>query len=225
MEEKNIKSALVLGGTGLVGSELVKLLLEDENYNRVLLIGRRPSGIQHPKVRDVIVDFEKPDEWKDLIKGSVLFSAFGTTIKKARSKANQYRIDYTYQYLVAEAAARNGVASYVLISSLGAKVNSKAFYSKMKGELDRDVKALNFDNILILKPSLLLGNREEIRAGERLGAAMGHVFKYIPYIKKFRPIQAKTVAKAMLMTSVNFKGQHEFVADELFRLADNLQLN
>jgi uncharacterized protein YbjT (DUF2867 family) len=224
MEEKNIKSALVLGGTGMVGSELVKYLIEDEKYNKVVLIGRRPSGIHHSKVKDLLVDFDKPDEWRQLIKGSVLFSAFGTTIKKAGSQENQYRIDYNYQYRVAEAAAHNKVDSYVIISSLGADFNSKVFYSKMKGELDRDVKALDFENVLNLKPSLLLGNRKEVRTGESLGAIIGTLIKYVPYLSKFRPIQAKVVAKAMLVASANYKGSREFVADELFKLAEKWPL-
>jgi uncharacterized protein YbjT (DUF2867 family) len=211
--------AIVLGGSGLVGSQLVKLLLNDDRVSSILLIGRSSFNITNTKLSELIVDFDKPEDWAPLVQGDILFSAFGTTIKKAGSKENQYKIDYKYQWEVANAAAKNGVKSCVLISSLGAKATSSIFYSRIKGELDRDVKTLPFDNVIILKPSLLMGERKEHRAGEKMGAIIGKVFRYLPMLKKYRPIQDSEVAQAMINCAFECKGKVEFVANELFEKA------
>lgn len=192
------KSAILIGATGLVGSQILKLLLEDERYSSVKVLHRRSTGVEHPKLTEHIIDFDKPEEWELLVKGDHLFSALGTTIKKAGSKEAQYRIDYTYQFEVAEVAAKNGIQSYTLISSLGANAKSSSFYPKIKGELDDAVQQLLFDNILILRPSFLDGNREEFRFGERIGIAIANVICKIPGLRKYHPIKAETVAKAMI---------------------------
>ena len=115
-----MKTAIVIGATGLVGSALTSQLLEHPEFSGVKVFVRRSTHLSHQKLREHIVDFDKIDDWKHLLQGDVLFSAMGTTLNKAGSKAAQYRIDYTYQYNVAAAAASNGVPAYVLISSAGA---------------------------------------------------------------------------------------------------------
>lgn len=220
MDNKTKKTAIVLGGTGLVGSQLLKLLMENKAFDKVLLLSRRKTGIHHQKIEELVIDFDKPADWKHFIQGDILYSAFGTTIKKAGSQENQYKVDYTYQWEVAKAAAENGVATYVLISSLGANPTSKIFYSRIKGELDRNVMNLAFKNIHILKPSLLLGARTEHRSGEKFAALMGSVFKYLPFVKRYRPIKDVFVAKAMLYCLLQCEGKNEFRADELFVKAE-----
>lgn len=200
-----MKTAIVLGATGLVGTQLVDLLMKDDRFTTIKIFVRRTTGRKNAKIQEHIIDFDKPDQWKTLVTGDVLFSAFGTTIKKAGSQDTQYKIDYTYQYDVAKAAAENGVATYVLVSSAGASPNSKIFYNRMKGELERDVKQLPFRNIHIFQPGILAGNRLEFRAGEKIGIAVMSVFKYIPGLKQFRPIDAKIVAQAMINASFQNK--------------------
>lgn len=195
---ENKKHAIVLGATGLVGSALVNQLIKHDSFHKITLITRRTTGFSDSKISELIIDFDQPKLWQDNVEGDVLFSAFGTTIKKAGSKDIQYKIDYTYQAEVAEAAANNQVKEYILISSAGANSKSKIFYSRMKGELDDKVKQLAFEKTHLLKPSVLAGNRSEQRLGERTGIALGNIICKLPFLRKYRPIQDNTVAKAMI---------------------------
>lgn len=196
-----MKKALVIGATGLVGGQLVQLLLNDDRFSEVVVFVRRRTGIQNTKLIEHIIDFSKPDVWQHLVKGDVLFSALGTTLKKAGSQQAQYTIDFTYQYQFAKAAAENGVPLYVLISSAGANAASSIFYSRMKGELEAAVKTLPFPFIHIIQPGLLTGHRTEFRLGEKLAAPVMSLIQYIPGLKKYRPIQGRTVAQAMINAS------------------------
>ena len=194
-----MKTALILGATGLVGSKLLGLLLKDDSFSKVRVLSRRSTGFSHEKLEEVLIDFERPEDWADKVLGDVLFSAFGTTLKKAGSKEVQYKIDYHYQYLVARLAAENGVLDCVLVSSPGASPDSKFFYNRMKGDLDRDVSKLGFDRFLIIQPSVLTGERPERRTGEKIGIILGKALLWIPGIRKYRPITGQKVAKAMIM--------------------------
>jgi uncharacterized protein YbjT (DUF2867 family) len=217
------KRALILGATGLVGGHLVKLLLDDDRYERLTVFVRRSPGILHPKLTEHIVDFDNPEAWEGLVTGDDLFSCLGTTIKKAGSQDAQHRIDYTYQYRTAKAAAEKGVTTYVLVSSSGANPHSRIFYSRIKGELDRDVRGLPFRTISILKPSVLMGEREEKRTGESLGVFLGKILiPLIPPLRKYRPIPAETVAKAMIKAAndPDARDFSEYELEEIFALAD-----
>src|SRR5687768_10972194 len=128
------REAVVVGATGLVGREILALLLGDTDYARVRVFARRATGVQHAKLEEHIVDFDVPASWAALVTGSVVFSALGTTLKAAGSKDAQYRVDHTYQLSAAKAARDNGVSCFVLISAHGASPSSSIFYSRMKGE-------------------------------------------------------------------------------------------
>jgi uncharacterized protein YbjT (DUF2867 family) len=217
------KRALILGATGLVGGHLVKLLLDDDRYEKVTVFVRRSTGISHPKLTEHSVDFDNLDAWGGLVTGDDLFSCLGTTIKKAGSQDAQYMIDYTYQYRTAKAAAESGVSTYVLVSSSGANPHSRIFYSRIKGELDRDVKGLPFKTVSILKPSVLMGERKEKRTGESLGVFLGTILiPLIPPLRKYRPIPAETVAKAMIKAAndTDAPAISEYELEEIFDLAD-----
>ncbi|MBK6914713.1 MAG: NADH-quinone oxidoreductase subunit F [Ignavibacteriales bacterium] len=194
-----MKTAIVIGATGLVGKFLLQNLLVDERYSSVKIFTRKSLGITSPKLSEHIVDFEKLHDWKNEITGDELYSAMGTTIKKAGSKAVQYKIDFSYQYESALAAFQNGVEKYLLVSSAGANENSGNFYLKMKGELDRKVSSLGFKNILIFRPSILAGERNEKRTAEKYSiAAMNILSMIIPPLKKYKPVEAETIAKFMI---------------------------
>jgi uncharacterized protein YbjT (DUF2867 family) len=156
------KIAVVIGATGLVGGELVKLLLADEHIAQVIVFVRRAGGISAPKLVEHLIDFDHPEAWSFLVKGDVLFSCMGTTISKAGSKAAQYKIDYTYQYQFARIAAANAIPTYVLVSAASANPKSSMFYSRIKGELERDVSQLNFSDVYLLQPGLLVGERKVV---------------------------------------------------------------
>lgn len=216
-----MKTAIIVGATGMVGRQLIQLLLQDTRFGKLLVFGRRSLGIHSAKLEEHIIDFDNPDSWKDLVKGDILFSTLGTTIKQAGSKQAQYQIDHNYQYWFARAAAKNKVPVYVLVSSSGADPNSKIFYSRMKGELERDVKKLPFEKMYLLQPSLLVGSREKERFGEKLGYSLLKTFNKIGLFNSYRPIHGKVVAKAMINAGIEDKeGIHTFTLGEVFTLAE-----
>lgn len=219
-----MKTAIVIGATGLVGTELVRILLDDNRFYRILVFTRRSLAIKNRKLEERLIDFDKPDSWHRMVKGDVLFSTLGTTIGKAGSKENQYKIDHTYQFLFAQAAAANEVPVYVLISSSGAKPSSMIFYSRMKGELERDIKQLGFVSTNILQPGLLTGNRKEERRGEKIGFTVLNALNSIGLLKRYRPIPAATVARAMVNAGVaSSRGVHVHELDGVFKLAEKNQ--
>ena len=196
-----MKKALVIGATGLVGKQLVKQLLDDSGFSEVICFVRRRSGVTHPKLTEHLVDFKSPDSWSQMITGDVLFSCMGTTIRTAGSQEAQWEVDYTYQWNTASHAAANGVAHYVLLSAAGVTPDSRIFYNRMKGQLDEAVQQLPFRQIDIIRPSILAGNRQEVRTGERIGIAVMGALRFIPGVRKYRPIMDVTVARAMISAS------------------------
>lgn len=194
-----MKKALVIGCTGLVGKNLIELLIQDPEYSEIKLFTRRSTGIEHPKISEFITNFDDLSDVKDKITGDALFSCLGTTIRKAGSKEVQYKIDLTYQLEFAKLAALNTVKNYVLISSVSANAGSRFFYSRIKGMLEDAVKDLNFTRIVILRPSVLKGKRDEFRFGEKFGALIIDSFaKLFRGLRKYTSISGRQVAKAMI---------------------------
>ena len=215
-----MKTALVIGATGLVGSNLVKQLFEDKRFGKVITFTRRKTGLSHEKLEENLIDFNVPDSWQNLVKGDVLFSALGTTIKTAGSQHAQYLVDYTYQYNFAKAASDHSVPVYVLVSSAQASPESRIFYSRMKGELERDIKKLQFKQIHILQPGPLEGERPENRAAEKIGVSLLHIINSIGLFRRYRPIGGDIVAKAMRAISLkDAYSPQVYVLDKLFKLA------
>lgn len=213
------KTALVIGATGLVGRQLVELLLADDRYAEVVVFARKSTRITHPKLIEHLVDFSVSDTWRGFVRGDVLFSALGTTRAKAGSKARQYEIDYTYQYNFAASAAANGVKDYVLVSSLGANASSPFFYLRIKGELEEAVAKLPFLKVVVLRPAQLYGDRAEPRPGEQFGLRVTRGLNRIGILRGRRPIPALTVARAMIR-AVDTKARFSvYTANELFALA------
>ncbi|HPT43936.1 MAG TPA: NAD(P)H-binding protein, partial [Paludibacteraceae bacterium] len=196
-----MKKALIIGATGMVGAELTRQLLEDKNYGEIVSFVRRASGVSHPKLTEHIVDFDKPENWKELVTGDVLFSAMGTTIANAKTKDNQYKVDFTYQYETVRMASENGVPVYVLVSSAGASSRAVAFYMNMKGELEDAVKKLPFQYLHIFRPGQLDGDRKENRAGERIALKLMYVINKAGIARRYRPIHATQLAKAMIIAA------------------------
>ena len=189
--------ALVIGATGAVGKDLVGQLLKDDAFERVTAFVRRPLGIEDPKLTVHVIDFDHPEQWKYLLQGDVLFSCLGTTIKAAGSQANQWKVDYTYQYETAKAARENGVDTYALVSSVGATPKSKIFYTRMKGELEEAVKQLGFPACFILQPPSLIRKGSD-RFGEKAGVVALKVFNAIGLMRSWTPMPTEEVASAMV---------------------------
>ncbi len=212
-------TANVIGATGLVGKQLVSQLLENEHFGKVRIFVRRDSGLSHPKLEQLIVDFADEKTWAKKLTGDVLFSALGTTLKQAGSKAKQYEVDFTFNLNFAQKAKANSIENYVLVSSIGANSKSALFYTRIKGELDDTVANLGFENLTILRPSYLSGERDEKRWMEELSLPIvGFVTKLI--LKKYRPISGETVAKAMINGVLKPHPEKTiWEADEVFELA------
>lgn len=195
-----MKTALIIGSTGLIGSQLLNLLLDSNDYLKVITFVKRDTGIKHPKLTQHIIDFEKPETFKELVVGDDFFCTIGTTIKKAGSKEAFRKVDFEYPKQFAAFALQNKVQKYLIISSLGADSKSGNFYLKTKGEIQDFLKNCNFESVAVLQPSLLLGNRTEFRLGEKVGAFFMKTlsFLFLGNLKKYKPIESKTVAKALL---------------------------
>lgn len=192
-----MSTAIVIGATGLVGKNLVQQLLADPAWTRVVALVRRPTALRHGMYEEHVVDFDQPTSFADRVKGDVLFSAMGTTRSAAGSIEAQRKVDYTYQLEVAKLAAKNGVKTYVLISSVSANAGSSNAYLKMKGELDREVKTLGFSSVQILQPGLLVGERETPRLGEGLARTVLGAVNKLGLFREVGPIGGDQVARAM----------------------------
>ena len=218
-----MKTAVLIGATGLVGSHLLDQLLNSDYYSQIDVFSRRPLDVKSKKLKVHIIDFDKIDTWKELIVGDDLFSAMGTTIKKAGSQDAQYLIDHTYPFQVASWAKKNGVKNYALVSSAGANSKSKVFYSRMKGELDRDVTELGFAKTVIVKPSIIEGKRNDSRIGETFGLKAMHALKYIPGLNKYQPSPAELIASCMVkaLNDISLIGNCEFELKEVLDYAKN----
>ena len=193
--------AIVIGATGLVGRSLVDQLAEADHVDSIVTLTRRPAMHSSAKVDNQVIDFDHPEDYAALFKGDLLFSCLGTTRKKAGSIAAQRIVDLEYPYKAAQLAAEQGVRHYLLISAAGADPNSKNPYLRMKGELEKKVQTLPFNRISIFQPSLLLGKREEVRVGEKIGGWILPVISIIPGLRRFRPIAAERVAGKMVRVS------------------------
>jgi uncharacterized protein YbjT (DUF2867 family) len=216
-----VKTALLIGATGLVGSQLLLALLADDRFDHVISFGRRKTGEDHPKLLEHAIDFDAPASWSSLVKGDIAFSSLGTTLKQAGSQAAQKKVDYDYPFEFAKAAKSNGVASYVLVSAAGSDPGSRMFYSRIKGELDRDVQKLGFQRVRIMRPSLLGGQRASARAGEKVGSVVLGALNAIGVARKYREIPAEVVAKAMIHAALDpEKGTRIFTLDEVFDEAE-----
>jgi uncharacterized protein YbjT (DUF2867 family) len=214
-----MKKAIVIGATGMVGTRLIQSLIENDDYSEIVSFVRHASRIRNAKLSEHIINFDEPETWRKLVTGDVLFSTLGTTIAQAKTKDEQYKVDFTYQYVVAKIAAENGVPRYVLVSSAGANSNSKVFYSKMKGELEDAVKSLPFEFISILRPGQLNGNRVNKRPTEKIALSVMHAVNKLGILSRYRPILDKQVAKAMINAASKLKSE-TYTLDEVFELAD-----
>ena len=214
-----MKKAIVIGATAMVGTQLIQLLIGNEDFSEIVTLVRRKSGVSNPKLTEYIINFDEPETWKNYVTGDVLFSTTGTTMAQVKTKKAQYDVDFNYQFTVAKIAANNGVSSYVLVSSAGANPTSKNFYLKMKGELEFAVQSLPFKTVIILQPGQLTGNRIHNRRSEKIGIIIMDGLNKLGLFKRYKPIHAFTVASAMIK-AVKVKVSSIYSLDEIFKLAD-----
>lgn len=213
------RNAIVFGSTGLVGSNLIRLLDENKNYAEINAYSRNAqSSAQFQKLKFIELQ-------KDFTIGSDIddvFICLGTTMKKAGSKSAFRAVDYKLVVEVAQKAHAAGVKRLIVISSIGANPQSRNFYLRTKGEMEEAIKSINFELIAFVRPSLLLGKRIEFRFGEKLGIWLYRIFRFIFVgpLKKFRGIEAEDVAKAMIQLALTAKGTITVESEVLKQIAD-----
>lgn len=192
------RTALLAGATGLVGSHCLSQLLSDPAYGRVVAVVRRPLPLNDPKLDTRVVDFDGLAA-ADLPHVDDVYCTLGTTIRRAGSRDAFRRVDHDYVVALARRAAERGAARFVLVSAIGADARSLVFYSRVKGETERDVAAVSFEAVHLLRPSLLVGERSEHRSGERLMIALfsGVAPLLLGPLRRYRPVAAEVVARAM----------------------------
>ena len=195
----NAKSALIAGATGLTGSELVKVLLDDPAYDKVKVLVRRQLDIENPKLEQIRADFYQLEKYAEHFEVDDVYCCLGTTIRKAGSQKAFRRVDYDFPVAIAKLAKEAGATKFLVISAMGADARSNIFYSRVKGQLEEALKKMEFQALHIFQPSLLLGERNEFRLGEKAASLLAPAFSPLLRggMKKYKPIEAKQVAKAM----------------------------
>lgn len=212
------KKALLLGATGLIGSHLLGYLLESEMYDSVAVVGRRSTGVKHPKLVEHICDFASIARHPELFVCDDFYNCMGTTIKKAGSQEAFKEVDHNIPLAAAKLALAGGAKSAWVVSSIGADPKSSIFYLKTKGEVEKAFVDAGFDRVLLFRPAGLLGKRDETRIGETLGIGFMKIISplLIGGLKKNRPIEAKHVAYVMAHQPVNHvKGSRVFESHEI----------
>lgn len=188
-----MSSALVVGSTGLIGTECLRVLSEDDDHRPVVALTRRPlPGPVPPSVSERLISFHRLEEHRDDIRGDHVFCALGTTIGKAGSKERFREVDHDLPLTIARLALENGARHFSLVSAVGADAQSRVFYNRVKGELERDIRALGYPSLVILRPSVLAGDRRESRPMETLGRLL---LRLVP--GRYHPVHARAVAATM----------------------------
>ena len=195
-----MKTALLFGSSGLIGSHLTKQLIENSSYSKVKLFVRSDPKINDPKIEVIKTDFNNLQNHKDEITGDDCFFCIGTTKQNAPDKDEYRRIEYNIPVEIAKIAKSNSIKSFLYVSSGFADPKSSGAYLKNKGDVEEELKSLNFLTLGIMRPSFLIGDRKEKRIGEKIGI---FIFKLIsPFflgpLKKMKPIHSEKVAKAMI---------------------------
>jgi uncharacterized protein YbjT (DUF2867 family) len=220
--ERHMKTPIIIGATGLVGNELLQQLIADKEVDKIKVFVRKPIPATHPKIEQHVIDFDNSNSYSNLVTGDVLYCCMGTTIKTAGSQEAFKKVDFQYPFDFGKIAKQNGVKTYVLVSSLGADKTSNNFYLRTKGEIEADLTNLKFESLVIVRPSMLLGNRKEFRLGELIGKVVMKTlsFLFFGFLKRYKAIEAEDVAKAMIKLSISSNvGVTIVLSDKLQHLA------
>lgn len=216
------QTAVVFGPTGLVGNQLVLQLVKESTYSKIKVFTRKPLKFEHEKIIEIETDFSN---WKDiesnLFSDDIVFCCVGTTIKKAGSKEKFKQVDLDLPLKIATHAHKRGVEKMIVVSSVGANENSNNFYLKTKGEMEVEVQNSGIPHVTAVRPSMLMGDRDEFRLGEEAGKLFmkGFSFAFQGKLKKYKGIEAKDVAIAMIQIAGFIHPEQIYESDELQEIA------
>ena len=219
-----MKTALIFGSSGLIGNELLELILKDNNYIKIKLFVRSDLTDVNSKIEIIKTDFNNIENHKDKIVGDDCFFCIGTTRKNTPDKNEYIKIEYNLPVEVAKIAKLNSVNNFIYISSLGANSNTASLYLKNKGQAELELIKLNFMNLSILRPSILLGNRKENRVGEKIGIFAMKTLSplFLGNMKKYKPIKVEYVAKAMLEVAQKNYQKNILESDEIIKIGNDV---
>jgi uncharacterized protein YbjT (DUF2867 family) len=217
------KTALIAGATGLIGGELLQLALASGRYDQVTALVRKPMALTHSKLVQEVVDYEHLSEYSSIAQVDDVFCCLGTTIKVAKTKEAFEKVDKGYPLQLAQLAKEQDASQFLIVTAMGASSTSAVFYNRIKGETEEALKSMGLPALHIFRPSLLLGERNEYRLGERMGTVIAKALRFamVGGLEKYRPIEAKAVARAMLYVAATQNGgQHTYASDEIAKLAE-----
>jgi uncharacterized protein YbjT (DUF2867 family) len=194
-----MKKALLFGATGYIGSYLLLELLDNTDYDQVTVVVRKDLHIVHPKLNMLIGDYHSLLQLKDKLVADDVYITLGTTKKNTPNREEYYQVDHDYPVLAAKIALENGAKAVFMVTAIGANSKSKIFYSRTKGDAERDVIALNYEHTHIFQPSMILGNRKEYRASEKIFIKLFQLINpiFTGKASKYKGIEGKDIAKAM----------------------------
>lgn len=217
-----INTAVVAGATGMMGRQLVQLLLDDPAYQRIIVLVRRSMGISHPKLVEKQVFFDNLENELDasVLKNADVYCTLGTTIKQAGTKEAFRKVDHAYPLALAKAAHQHGAASYIIVTAMWASEESRMFYTRVKGQLEQELLSLGLTRLVILRPSLVLGDREDESLGDR---ATDTIFRLIDPLligplARMKAIQSKDVARAMVIMAHEGEAAVEVLESEMISM-------
>ena len=218
------RTALVAGASGLVGSQVLRLLLEDPTYTRVTVLARRELPLSHKKLEQRIASFDRLAQITDFPRVHDVFCCLGTTMKQAGSPDAFRKVDFTYVVELARVAVRHRASQFLVVTAVGADPQSRIVYSRVKGEAEEALRRLQFESIQIFRPSLVVGARAQGRPAERVARLLGLLvaWAFVGPLSRYRPIKAEALARAMVHVARDApRGAHVYQSDHIRRLARN----
>jgi uncharacterized protein YbjT (DUF2867 family) len=211
------RKALIVGATGLIGGYCLETLCDATNYSEVTALVRKPLLKTQRKLKEVLTKFDNLEHDLSNIKADDVYCCLGSTIKKAGSQEAFKKIDLSLVVTIARLMRKQGAEQFLVISALGADKDSKVFYNRTKGEMEEALKDLGYPCLRIIRPSLLLGPREEFRLGEKIGAILSPVLKpfLLGSLTKYKPVEGKSVARFMVQVAhqLPVSGTHFYESD------------
>ena len=219
------KTAIVLGATGLTGSLLLDKLLQDDRYQTIKLFSRKKMDDMPSKVQQFVGDILALESFKKDFTADEVFCCIGTTAKKTPDKTRYKKIDFGIPVTAAKLSKENGIATFIVVSALGANATSAIFYSKTKGEMEQAVLAEKIEKTHILQPSIIGGNRQETRIGEKIGLVVMKLLQplFFGKLKKYRIIAAEDIAQTMLNLANSVSTKTRITSDQITKIKNNKQ--